>query len=86
MERKATVDWLLEIGMELFKAKRDHCETICEKITNRNILPNQFSALLPIFSGLKRGGAEPPKFSFREASAPPAPPPSPPLNWTQSVD
>ena len=34
-------------------------ETICQNITNQNILPNQFYAALPIFSVLKHGGAEP---------------------------
>lgn len=36
-------------------AKRDPDETICEKITRLNILPNQFYALA-IFSASKRGG------------------------------
>ena len=53
-------------------AKRDHCETICEKITNRNILSNQFSAALTILSGPKRAPPPPPteKKKFRGASAP----------------
>ena len=37
-------------------AKRDPDETICEKITRLNILPNQFYAALAIFSAPKRGG------------------------------
>ena len=55
-------------------AKRDPDETICENITRLNILPNQFYAALAIFPAPKRGGAEPPKFSFGGGGySPPAP-------------
>ena len=68
---------LLEHRPELFKksptiyyfSKCDSDETICEKITRLNILPNQFYAVLAIFSAPKRG----------RATAPPAPPAPPPL-------
>ena len=52
-------------------SKSPYCETICEKITNRKILPNQFSATLAVFSGPKRGVAEPPPPNFRLGGLPP---------------
>ena len=59
--RLEVADATVNVKYKEYFEKRDHCETICEKISNRNILPNQFSAALPIFSGPKRGGAELPQ-------------------------
>ena len=92
--KKAAVDWLLEISRDgavqrvlenNISPSREHCQRICEKITNRNILPNQFSAALPIFSRPKRGGlSPPPKFSFRRL--PPLPTcPSPSAAYEQTL-
>ncbi len=36
-------------------------ETICEKITRRNVLTNQFYAVLAIFLAPKRGAGKPPQ-------------------------
>ena len=71
---------LHELGMEIIKesykmifAKRYHCETICQKTTNRDILSNQFYAALPRCSAPKRGEGRlsPFKFSLGDLCPPP---------------
>ena len=57
--------------------------TIVKRFVKRSLtgifLPNQFSAALPIFSGTKRGGAEPPQIFVYGGFSPPCPTPLPPI-------